>query len=323
MKFDLDVFALIDSDTDEARAFTTYLNYWKSLNAIVDHEVGSDRFPDLLSALIRKKAFKKLTSRRCRANPGELSELLRNAWTSETALHLVATDEPARVAAANQWNQVYAYYATSRMVSAWLASRDGQPPTRHRALLDAVSAQATNSDLLPPPWCLACENSEPRRFRNFASSPPTVSNLASDADAHGSVAKMLATTRERDVATRVENVKRQERRQRARNGERARQERKLKPTTVFDFLWRTRTRSNYGDPSLFFVGTLSDDRSVEYCEAIQAFVSATMFVFESLISQRNPQLLEETAVHFISRDRSRISEDVIAPRLRVLGLLQS
>jgi hypothetical protein len=32
-------------------------------------------------------------------------------------------------------------------------------------------------------------------------------------------------------------------------------------------------------------------------------------------------VLEEAAVHFISRDRSKLSDDLIVPRLKTLGLL--
>jgi len=48
-----------------------------------------------------------------------------------------------------------------------------------------------------------------------------------------------------------------------------------------------------------------------------------MFLFEALVSQRAKTLLEEAAVHFISRDRSGLAETLIVPRLRNLGPLTS
>ena len=105
------------------------------------------------------------------------------------------------------------------------------------------------------------------------------------------------------------------------NGEFDRQDARLAPTTVFDFAWRTRTRSNYGDPAMFYVGTLTPDRSRQYAEAIRLFTAATMFLFEAMIVQRAHGLLRDTAVHFISRDRSRLAEQIMVPRLQTLGLL--
>jgi hypothetical protein len=62
-------------------------------------------------------------------------------------------------------------------------------------------------------------------------------------------------------------------------------------------------------------------RSQAYAAAVRAWNTATMFVFEALIAQRARHVLEETAVHFISRDRSTLADDLIVPRLRALGLL--
>ena len=82
-----------------------------------------------------------------------------------------------------------------------------------------------------------------------------------------------------------------------------------------------RTRSHYGDPAMYYVGTLHSERSKTYAAAVRSWNAATMFVFEALIAQRARDVLEETAVHFISRDRSGLADALIVPRLRALGLL--
>src|SRR5581483_7936916 len=101
------------------------------------------------------------------------------------------------------------------------------------------------------------------------------------------------------------------RKKRAPNGEYKRQDARLRATTIFDFAWRTRTRSNYGDPAMFYVGTLSPDRSRDYADAIRIVTGATMFLFEAMIAQKAPKILEESATHFTTRDRARISDTVI------------
>jgi hypothetical protein len=51
---DLDVYALIDADTDEARTFTTYRGYWVSLAEHIERDYGSPPFDQLLAELERR-----------------------------------------------------------------------------------------------------------------------------------------------------------------------------------------------------------------------------------------------------------------------------
>jgi hypothetical protein len=73
---------------------------------------------------------------------------------------------------------------------------------------------------------------------------------------------------------------------------------------------------------MFYVGSLSQERSREYVDSVRMVTSATMLVFETMVSQRAPRTLIDTAVHFMSRDRSQISDLVLGGRMRALGLLE-
>jgi hypothetical protein len=123
------------------------------------------------------------------------------------------------------------------------------------------------------------------------------------------------------VEKKVEEEKQKRKLTRAPAGEKQRQDGKLAATTVFDFAWRMRARSNYGDPAMFYVGSLHHTRARTYAAAVRTWANATMFLFEALIAQRARAVLEEAAVHFMSRDRSDLAEVLIIPRLRHLGLL--
>jgi hypothetical protein len=123
------------------------------------------------------------------------------------------------------------------------------------------------------------------------------------------------------VEKKVEEVKQKRKLKRAPWGERERQDGNLAATTVFDFAWRMRARSNYGDPAMFYVGSLGHVRARRYATAVRTWTNATMFLFEAFIAQRAKSLLEEAAVHFVSRDRSNLAEALIIPRLRHIGLL--
>ena len=79
-----------------------------------------------------------------------------------------------------------------------------------------------------------------------------------------------------------------------------RQDRAWASTTVFDFAWRMRTRSN---------------------EVTGRCATSAPFLFEALIATRARGVLEDAAVHFVSRDSSTLADQLIAPRLKALGLL--
>lgn len=317
----LDVYALTDSDTDEARTFTTYSGYWAALAEHVDTDFGNPSFDTLLEEL-DGRGLTRLASKPAACGDAELRSVLLNAWSSELALYDVDLDNAERLWLANQWAQVKSYYATSRAATAWLLARNGNAPENHTKLLRAISADITGMQLYPSPWSLCCSMRHPNpSYLGFPAEPGWISNLSASADRYDRTAMMLRTTREREVERLVEAVKKRERRKKARKGEHQRQDDALTATTVFDFTWRMRTRSNYGDPAMFYVGTLSADRARDYAVALRTFTSATMFLFEAMVSQKARKLVTDTAVHFTSRDRAKIADGVLVPRLKALGLI--
>jgi hypothetical protein len=316
----LDVYALTDADTDEAHTFTTYSGYWLALVEHVEQEFGVFPYPELLVDLERR-GLSNLASKQATCNEQQLRSLLLNAWSSELAMYDVELDNP-RLWLSNQWAQVKAYYASTRMAGAWLLARDGTTPENHAGLLRAVSTQVTAQRLYPSPWSLCCTRRYPTaEYTGFSRAPEWVSPLTAVADRHDRTGMMLRTTRERDIERLVELLKKKRHLGRAPNGESARQDKRLVATTVFDFASRMRHRSNYGDPAMFYVGTLTADRAREYAAAIRTFTGATMFLFEALVSQKSKAVVADAAVHFTSRDRSQLADQVIVPRLKVLGLI--
>lgn len=317
----LDVFALTDADTDEAKGFTTYLGYWVALGNVIDDLYGNAPFAKLLDQM-EALGLRKLTAKPAKCDLDVLRGVLLNAWSSELALYLVDLQNAERLWLANQWGQVYSYYATSRAASAWLLVRDGHAPDTHAGLLKAMAAQTQNTRYFPSPWNLACDVLKPSPgYLNFPVEPKMISNLASGADDHDRLGMMLRTTRDKDIRKLVEQEKKSLKRKKAPKGCFERHDGRVAPTTAFNFTWRTRTRSNYGDPALFYVGTLDASRSVAFASAIRTFTSATMFLLEALVAQKAKQTLVDAAVHFIARDRAKLADDIIVPRLQTLGLI--
>ncbi len=318
----LDVFSFVDSDSDEAHQFTTYMVYWDALARTVTETFGAtpaDYHAALAADLQARKAYRRLSSTQFTGDEATLRKLLLNAWNSELGLYLVDRND-SRLMAQNQWNNVYAYYATGRAALAWLLVRDAAVPKRHRPLLRAMSAQVTGQRLFPTPWSCACTSLDPT-WAGFACEPTAVSNLALSADCFDMTAKALKTTRKKRIAelkdARMDDLGVT----RAPRGLQTQLDEAEDATTLFDFMWRSRTRSNYGDPSMFYMGTLSMARCRSYVDSVRTFTDATMFVLEALIAERARRVLVDAAIHYTSRDRSKITEVVLVPRLRALGLL--
>lgn len=316
----LDVYGLIDADTAEARAFTTYMGYWGAIAGVIEDRYGIDFHQPLVNDLKARRPVKKLTGQPFKGDDQGLRELLLGAWTQELGLYAVDDDDP-RLMLQNLWNNVYAYYATSRAAAGFLLVRNNAVPTSHRKTLKALAASVKGSPIFPQPWSLTCTRHGALSFKGFDQPPQEVSNLAASPNPYDLLAKCLKTTRGR----RLEDLKRERRQYLGRSqlpkGEGVRIDKSCEPTTVFDFLWRSRTRSNYGDPSMFYVGTLDHARSERYVQSVRFVTGATMLLFEVLVAQRAPDVVAEAGVHFISRDRTRFSGEVLGERLRAIGVL--
>lgn len=318
----VDTYAFIDADSDEAKAFTTYLGYVRAIDDLITDRYGAGSYALLRLALDVDGRLTKLRAKPFQGDPTLLRSLLLNAWISEMHLHTVDDTDPGRVRISNHAAPVHSYYASSRMAMAWLAVLKGSAPTTHSTLLATVSKTIGGMiGLYPTPWGLRCSALEGTAvYRGFPAPPATCSNLAANVPSLDRIAQCLRTTRSRQLDELVGETKRQLKVVRAPNGTRKRRDERLNPTTVFDFLWRSRTRSNYGDPGMFYMGALGDPDVLGYHHAVRRVTAATMFIFEAMIAQRAQTVLEGASTHFISRDRSSIADRMLVPRLVALGL---
>ncbi len=58
---------------------------------------------------------------------------------------------------------------------------------------------------------------------------------------------------------------------------------RLSPTTIFDYLWRLRVRSNYRDVSTFLMAGLEDSSHAAFHGGLLAITDATCLLIQSLI----------------------------------------
>jgi hypothetical protein len=75
------------------------------------------------------------------------------------------------------------------------------------------------------------------------------------------------------------------------------------PTTIFDFLWRLRTRSHYRDAKSIFLGVTSYEAANDYYRALLSVVSATLTAIETLIvCYRGPEAYASATAPLIARE---------------------
>jgi hypothetical protein len=87
----VDVFAFLDADSPEAKAFTTNAGYLEAIAELITTTYGRyDPYPALLGALDHHGRLTRLRSRPYRGEAAPVASLLINAWLSER-------DRPARL----------------------------------------------------------------------------------------------------------------------------------------------------------------------------------------------------------------------------------
>jgi len=243
-----------------AHAFCLYLETWHALEKAQDALPGfSEDFPVLFQ-------------------PPTLRSHLHRGFMTLKLIKLIPIDKmPELGMTAALWIPVQAYYAVHGFGLAALAAlqEGGNLPKTHSAFLSRAG-DALVKNLLPEPFSArisggyrGCGFMEPVAegldFDSETDCQP--SNLAtptmSTKTAH--IYRCLNTTRERRIVELFENQRKKNRKpNRTRSNLSKCRKIKIangvKSTTVFNYLYRTRVRSNYDDPVIFNFGT--EDREI-------------------------------------------------------------
>ena len=166
------------------------------------------------------------------------------------------------------WLPVQAYYAVHGFGMAFLVAKNGANnlPLTHGAFM-RTAGQSLVRDLLPSPFSAVLQDG----YRGYQYLRPELVNVDDDRDYIGSgfnLQGLNATTRDAHIAQCLDTTRRRlideklvkERAKARRKGKRRgilRRERQIEiarsvaPTTVLDYLYRARIKSNYEDPTMY------------------------------------------------------------------------
>jgi hypothetical protein len=298
-------------EEERSHRFTVHRNYLGSielfLGALYGH--GDDQARGLIDAQRALPAFGRI-QRRPIADAAELRRLLAISWASETQLRLGDLVGDAFLRYSNAWAPVQAYYAVYMSIHAYLVTAGmGGLIDDHTSTLRTVASHLVDRGLLPHPFDVTCSGCPELGTRQINGTPANANindkfeNLAGPTinDFYPRFAKMLETTRDNRLARgRKEWLSRSTRKNMPRT-EKVALAGRLHATSVFDYLWRLRIRSNYGDVSAFLMSGVEDRSHGAFHSGLVSLTSSLCLLLQSLIAQRTgPQLYADALDEFTS-----------------------
>lgn len=266
---------------------------------------------DLVRHLLVSKGYQRLKGN-CSGDKDRVLELLHNSWFTQILL-AETSRYPDLMPLSSPWSLVQAYYAIFSASRAYFLAQGRVVNARHADTLSALAGdlEIPNSRF-PRPWnCVFSGDPESDVFVLINSPAGTEISLVNPLcspytrDSWQHYGLFLKTTRKKQLLASLDAWKEREKRKRVLKPERQRILAGLRPTTIFDALYRVRIRSNYQDIDSFALGVptfgFSSDEVSKFYSAILDFTDYTLLVFEILIAKalRKDWLIDEMD-HFTS-----------------------
>ena len=272
----MEYFASSDSDISATRAaIRTYANCSAAWCLWTD-EASTPR-----RAQVQLNAFSQLQpSSHCDIDLVK-QHLIRGNLTLKLIEEISIEEKPDFAMVSALWLPVQAYYAVHGFGMACLAAKRGNanmPRTHHAFMREA--AESIIRHLFPSPFSAMIHNG----YSGYKHLRPDLINIPDDRayigsghnlehptsvtrDAH--IAQCLNTTRRRLVDEKIRRERAKTRKPGTRHGVLRREKqieiaRSVPPTTILDYLYRVRIKSNYEDPMMFHEGSDEADELLEF-----------------------------------------------------------
>lgn len=234
--------------------------------------------------------------------------LLRGNLTLKLIQDIPVDEMPDFAMTSALWLPVQTYYAVHGFGLALLAAKNGgnNLPQTHGAFM-REAAERIVRHLFPTPFSAVLQNG----YKGYTHLRPALINIRDDRmsidpglnlerpnrktrDAH--IAQCLDTTRRRLIEAKLDKERSKARKPGKKYGVLRKQQqidiaRTVPPTTVFDYLYRARLKSNYEDPSMYHEGSGDADAVLELVRNTRK-LTATLCAFLAAILL---QIIDKTA----------------------------
>lgn len=281
-------------EEERARAFAVHMNYVSAIDLHLAEVYGGGHqslLENLITVQRTRTGFQRIRERKV-ADRDSVRRYLLLSWSSELQLRLGSIGGDTMIRYSNVWAPIHAYYAAYMAAQAWFAvNRMSHLVDDHTKSLRSISSHITERGILPSPWSVTCGGCPPVDQPVFQGLPPGI-----DPYAHVEVlstptsetfwpryCKMLEKTREKRLERNFAEWKRRFGRQRMWADEKREVAGNLVATTLADFLWRLRVRSNYRDVATFLTWNVSDEQHWRFRRALVSVTDATCALFESAV----------------------------------------
>ncbi len=302
----------LPTQPDAEKAFTTYKNYLLHLQHGISgaYGIGSSFAPSLVSEVRVLPKFSSIGRRTLTARQETyVVSGLRIAWAKELQLRIPGAFDADLLPFLIHGSAIPAYYVAFHEARALFAAA-GQPvnPT-HAATLSTLSSWVVDRGLFPAPWSAHCVGGPDRQDMLFLGKPPHAASSgplspragASLATVWDSMDMFLATTRDRQIEERKQRWRDKNKKKHVPRGDAILLCADLRPTTLFNAVYRLRKRSDYSDADAFLEGIQNVSDAKEYHRSIAQWVHGTLTVIETLIvAHCGPDLYRDAATRFLS-----------------------
>ena len=291
--------------SDEEMAFHTFRNYLEATCNLASYLYPH---PNGLLAGVADA----VKSRPWRGQPAgtktlspRAGQILRNAWATEVLLNAPRTLGDDLVTFANLWTPVQAYYAVFNGITALSHVMTANPPHGHVRLLSWAATAAGGAQApFVPPWTARVSGAPGAwTYQDLGPGPINehISNLVAPhvANAPSLLAMGLRTTRKTQIEEHRESWKKGlttvagKPRANLPTAVLMTRAAGMRPTTLFDLLYRLRIRSNYQEGDALLTGPLSPSDAADFHNALCAIVGATLLTVEVFLAHHvgGPQLM--------------------------------
>ena len=301
---------LVQASGEAGFALYTYYNYVKAWVVYMEGtygygDNGVTKFKNRIQSL---KSYTRLqTNASC---SGKLTAPYGRGQLTLSAMRKLPIKIHQELAlSANLWLPVQSYYAIHGVGLATLVALGQQPPKDHRAFRASFS-QLTQK-FFPIPFCACCTGGpQPKGFSflGICTTPAEVaaqSNLANpnkSNEAHF-IGKNLESTRKRTIdelfdKARHEQVKKGRKRRNLSKANKQSVCQRLHGTSVCDFIYRMRVRSNYDDPDMYLFASGDLTSAVTHYQNLlyltEVIISGLEVLIEKKIGQQAMNKLKGT-----------------------------
>lgn len=306
---------MVDSPVE---SFKTHSNYIRAFAILV----GADSQKS--TGLIYPELANKVVQSSCLANPPKATiddrqvfSSLKNAWGTELLINIGRhfVDEPELVKLSNNWSTVQAYYVLYHSTQAVAVAKGNVRPKTHPTTQRIFYNLWAARGLCLEPWTLSYGSEGTRNIPSHIIIDDTIHNWShcSSDTAWSLACKALKTTREDKLAESVRKAREKKRTERIstlkkeeveriRLGkkpkktpnvrlpqltreEKLRVDNKEPPTTIIDYLFRLRIRTNYVDSSMFTDGPENEHASLQVRDDLSIIAGGNLLLAELTVSR--------------------------------------